>query len=228
MPFEETAAEGAEPEVVESDARVAEGAGADAVDTVDEAPAEAVVAEGEPEAPADEPQAEAAEALAGLEARLAGYTPLRKQSLFGRLFDTYVGAAGVLICAFWIFAAIFAAIFIWNEFLVGLYIVNSQALKTIPLGAAGLISAQRPIDWNIAATVGVVTIIPIFFFSLFVQRSVYFREFRLLLVFPEKEVHAASERFMGFIAGDASKGRVHIDDRIFRLGCIGYHDTVAA
>ena len=56
---EEIAAEGAEPEVVESDAPVADGA--DAVDTVDEAPAEAVVAEGEPE-DADEPQAEAAEA----------------------------------------------------------------------------------------------------------------------------------------------------------------------
>ena len=67
-----------------------------------------------------------------------------------------------------IVAAIFAAIFIWNEFLVGLYLVNSQALKTIPLGAAGLISAQRPIDWNVAATVGVVTIIPIFIFSLFI------------------------------------------------------------
>jgi multiple sugar transport system permease protein len=70
-----------------------------------------------------------------------------------------------------IVAAIFAAIFIWNEFLVGLYIVNSQGLKTIPLGAAGLISAQRPIDWNVAATVGVVTIIPIFFF-LFIQRYI--------------------------------------------------------
>lgn len=71
-----------------------------------------------------------------------------------------------------IVSAIFAAIFIWNEFLVGMYIVNSQGLKTIPLGAAGLISAQRPIDWNVAATVGVVTIIPIFLFSLFAQRYI--------------------------------------------------------
>ena len=71
-----------------------------------------------------------------------------------------------------IVAAIFAAIFIWNEFLVGLYIVNSQTLKTIPLGAAGLISAQRPIDWNVAATVGIVTIVPIFIFSLFIQRYI--------------------------------------------------------
>jgi multiple sugar transport system permease protein len=69
-------------------------------------------------------------------------------------------------------AAIFGAIFIWNEFLIGLYIVNSQSLKTIPLGAAGLISAQRPIDWNVAATVGIVTIIPIFLFSLFIQRYI--------------------------------------------------------
>jgi multiple sugar transport system permease protein len=69
-------------------------------------------------------------------------------------------------------AAIFSAICIWNEFLVGLYLVNSQTLKTIPLGAAGLISAQRPIDWNVAATVGIVTIIPIFIFSLFIQRYI--------------------------------------------------------
>jgi multiple sugar transport system permease protein len=67
-------------------------------------------------------------------------------------------------------AAIFSAILVWNEFLVGVYLIQSQTLKTIPLAAAGLISAQRPIDWNVAATVGVVTIIPIFLFSLFVQR----------------------------------------------------------
>ena len=52
------------------------------------------------------------------------------------------------------------------------YLINSQGLKTIPIGAAGLISAQRPIDWNVAATVGVVTIIPIFIFSLFAQRYI--------------------------------------------------------
>jgi multiple sugar transport system permease protein len=69
-------------------------------------------------------------------------------------------------------AAIFAAIFIWNEFLVGLYLINAKGLQTIPIGAAGLISAQRPIDWNVAATVGVVTIIPIFIFSLFAQRYI--------------------------------------------------------
>ena len=71
-----------------------------------------------------------------------------------------------------IVAGIFAAIFIWNELLVGSYLIQSQGLKTIPLAAGGLISAQRPIDWNVAATVGVVTIIPIFIFSLFTQRYI--------------------------------------------------------
>lgn len=69
-------------------------------------------------------------------------------------------------------AAIFSVIFTWNELLVGVYVISSEDIKTVPVGAAGLISAQRPLDWNIAATVGVVTILPIFIFSLFVQRYI--------------------------------------------------------
>ena len=69
-------------------------------------------------------------------------------------------------------AAIFGAIFVWNEFLVALFVINSPEPETITLGAATLVSADRPIDWNIAAAVGIVTIIPIFFFSLFVQRYI--------------------------------------------------------
>jgi multiple sugar transport system permease protein len=69
-------------------------------------------------------------------------------------------------------AALFGAIFIWNEFLVALYVIDSRDLETISLGAATLVSAQRPIDWNIAAAVGVVTVIPILIFSLFVQRYI--------------------------------------------------------
>lgn len=69
-------------------------------------------------------------------------------------------------------AAIFGVIFIWNELLVGVYVISSEDIKTVPVGASGLISAQRPLDWNIAATVGVVTILPIFLFSLFVQRYI--------------------------------------------------------
>jgi multiple sugar transport system permease protein len=69
-------------------------------------------------------------------------------------------------------AALFGAIFIWNEFLVALYVIDSRDRQTIALGAATLVSAQRPIDWNIAAAVGVVTVVPILFFSIFVQRYI--------------------------------------------------------
>ena len=69
-------------------------------------------------------------------------------------------------------AALFGALFIWNEFLVALYVIDSREFQTISLGAATLVSAQRPIDWNIAATVGVVTVIPILIFSLFIQRYI--------------------------------------------------------
>jgi multiple sugar transport system permease protein len=69
-------------------------------------------------------------------------------------------------------AALFGAIFIWNEFLVALYVIDSRDYQTISLGAATLVSAQRPIDWNIAAAVGVVTVIPILIFSLVVQRYI--------------------------------------------------------
>ena len=69
-------------------------------------------------------------------------------------------------------AALFGAIFIWNEFLVALYVIDSRDRQTIALGAATLVSAQRPIDWNIAAAVGVVTIVPILAFSIFVQRYI--------------------------------------------------------
>jgi multiple sugar transport system permease protein len=69
-------------------------------------------------------------------------------------------------------AALFASIFIWNEFLVALYVIDSRNLQTISLGAATLVSAQRPIDWNIAAAVGVVTVVPMLIFSLLVQRYI--------------------------------------------------------
>lgn len=69
-------------------------------------------------------------------------------------------------------SALFGAIFIWNEFLVALYVIHSRTYQTISLGAATLVSAQRPIDWNIAAAVGVVTVIPILIFSLLIQRYI--------------------------------------------------------
>jgi multiple sugar transport system permease protein len=69
-------------------------------------------------------------------------------------------------------AAIFAVIFIWNEFLVGLYVITSPDRQTVPIGASALLTTESPIDWNIAAGVGVVTTIPILLFSIFVQRYI--------------------------------------------------------
>jgi multiple sugar transport system permease protein len=67
-------------------------------------------------------------------------------------------------------AATFSVIFIWNEFLVGLYIINSTERETIPIAASALLTVESPIDWNIAAAVGVVTVIPVLLFSLVAQR----------------------------------------------------------
>ncbi|HZR93343.1 MAG TPA: carbohydrate ABC transporter permease [Gaiellaceae bacterium] len=67
-------------------------------------------------------------------------------------------------------AATFGAIFIWNEFLVGLYIVNSQDKETIPIAASSLLTVESPIDFNVAAAVGIFTVVPILLFSILVQR----------------------------------------------------------
>ena len=69
-------------------------------------------------------------------------------------------------------AATFGVIFIWNEFLVGLYIINSQERETIPIAASALLTVESPIDWNIAATVGVLTLIPILLFAALAQRYI--------------------------------------------------------
>jgi len=67
-------------------------------------------------------------------------------------------------------ASIFGLIFVWNEFLAGLYIITSQDKQTIPIAASALLTTESPIDWNIAATVGVLTVVPILVFSIFIQR----------------------------------------------------------
>jgi multiple sugar transport system permease protein len=69
-------------------------------------------------------------------------------------------------------AAIFGVIFVWNEFLVGLYVVTSNERTTIPIAASGLLTVESPIDWNVAAAVGIVTVIPVLLFSFFVQRYI--------------------------------------------------------
>lgn len=69
-------------------------------------------------------------------------------------------------------AATFGVIFVWNEFLVGLYIIHSTERETIPIAASSLLTVESPIDWNIAATVGILTVVPLLLFSILVQRYI--------------------------------------------------------
>jgi multiple sugar transport system permease protein len=69
-------------------------------------------------------------------------------------------------------AATFGVIFVWNEFLVGLYIINSQDKETIPIAASSLLTVESPINFNVAAAVGIFTVIPVLLFSIVVQRYI--------------------------------------------------------
>ena len=69
-------------------------------------------------------------------------------------------------------AATFGVIFIWNEFMVGLYIINSQDKETIPIAASSLLTVESPINYNVAAAVGVFTVIPVLIFVIVVQRFI--------------------------------------------------------
>ncbi|MFN8486298.1 MAG: carbohydrate ABC transporter permease [Caldilineaceae bacterium] len=68
--------------------------------------------------------------------------------------------------------AILVAIFTWNEFLIGLFIVNTPDVQTVPIGASGLLSAERAVSWNIMTAVGTLTVMPVVIFSLFIQRYI--------------------------------------------------------
>lgn len=68
--------------------------------------------------------------------------------------------------------AILVAIFTWNEFLIGLFIVNTPDVQTVPIGASGLLSAERAVSWNIMTAVGTLTVLPVVIFSLFIQRYI--------------------------------------------------------
>jgi multiple sugar transport system permease protein len=66
-------------------------------------------------------------------------------------------------------SALFSVILSWNEFLIALFVISS-GMKTAPIAAAGLVSAEKGIEWNTAATVGVLTILPVLVFAIFVQK----------------------------------------------------------
>jgi len=66
-------------------------------------------------------------------------------------------------------SALFSVVLTWNEFLIALFVVSVRS-KTAPIAAAGLVSAEKGIEWNTAATVGVLTIIPVLIFAVIVQK----------------------------------------------------------
>jgi len=57
--------------------------------------------------------------------------------------------------------SIFAIIFTWHEFLIGLFISVTRKTQTAPIGGAGLLTVESPLAHNLTAGVGVVTIMPI-------------------------------------------------------------------
>lgn len=65
-------------------------------------------------------------------------------------------------------ALIFSFIFSWNEFLFAL-ILTGEETKTMPVAAASMWSAIAS-RWGEIATVGIVTILPVFILTLFTQK----------------------------------------------------------
>lgn len=65
--------------------------------------------------------------------------------------------------------AVFCLIISWNEFLFALTLTQTDAAMTLPVGIAGRVT-QYEIEWGVMSAAGVVAMIPILVFALFVQR----------------------------------------------------------
>jgi len=65
--------------------------------------------------------------------------------------------------------AIFCLIIAWNEFLFALVLTQTEASMTLPIGIASQVT-QYEIRWGIMSAAGTVAMIPVFVFSLFVQK----------------------------------------------------------
>ena len=66
-------------------------------------------------------------------------------------------------------AAVFAFISAWNEYLFPLILINSEELKTLPLGVARYVSSEGA-RWGEAMAAATLLSIPVFVFAAFVQR----------------------------------------------------------
>lgn len=66
--------------------------------------------------------------------------------------------------------AIFQSVFLWNEFLFALIFINTESIKTLPLGLASL-SERYTTDWTTTLAGIVIGTVPLFVFYLFLQRQ---------------------------------------------------------
>lgn len=65
-------------------------------------------------------------------------------------------------------AAIFCFIITWNEFLFG-YLLSRQKVVPLPVGIIGFLLERGPV-WELIAATGIIITIPMFFFSMMIQR----------------------------------------------------------
>lgn len=67
---------------------------------------------------------------------------------------------------------IFCGILTWNEMLIALHIVSTTKAATVTVMAAGSMSMERPLEWNLITSEGVFIILPMLIFSIIVQRHI--------------------------------------------------------
>ena len=67
-------------------------------------------------------------------------------------------------------AAVFAFISTWNEYLFAMVLINSDQLKTLPLGVANYVTAEST-HWGEAMAAATLLSVPVFVFASIVQRQ---------------------------------------------------------
>ncbi len=67
---------------------------------------------------------------------------------------------------------ILQSLYIWNDFLLPLITLQSEALKTIPLGIAGKFFGQYAFKWNLGITSMLLASLPMLLLYLFMQRYI--------------------------------------------------------
>jgi len=67
--------------------------------------------------------------------------------------------------------AIFSFMFVWNDYMWQLIVLQSQQMKTLPLGVSGLIREGLTVNYGLAMAGGTVAAIPLITFFLIFQKS---------------------------------------------------------